>query len=109
MYDLGKGVRQDYAMARMWYEKAAAQGNGWAQSSLGFLYAEGLGVPQDYVKAYMWYSLATAHSTSDLQKSAASNRDKFALFMTVAQIAEAQKLSQQCQAQQFKGCSVEAP
>ena len=27
MYANGQGVRQDYAMARQWYEKAAAQGD----------------------------------------------------------------------------------
>jgi hypothetical protein len=31
-------------------------------------------------------------------------RDRAAERMTSAQIAEAQKLTQQCQAQQFKGC-----
>ena len=64
----------------------------------------GQGVPQDYVRAYMWNNLAAAHLTGDEQKPAAENRDKVASRMTPAQIAEAQRLSQQCQARQFKGC-----
>jgi hypothetical protein len=41
---------------------------------------------------------------SDLQRSATNNRDKIARRMTPAQIAEAKRLTQQCQARQFKGC-----
>jgi uncharacterized protein len=97
-------VSQDYATARGWYERAVAQGFSQAQSNLGFLYANGLGVPQDYVRAYMWWSLAAAHSTGGFQQQAAKYRDEIARRMTPAQLAEAQRLAQQCQAQQFKGC-----
>ena len=38
------------------------------------------------------------------QKFEGGNRDKVAGLMTSAQIAEAQRLAQRCQAQQFKGC-----
>jgi hypothetical protein len=103
LYDNGLGVPQDYATARQWWERAAAQGNAEAQTNLGLLYANGQGVPQDYVRAYMWNNLAAA-STGDQQKLAAENRDKVARRMTPAQVAEALRLSQQCQAQQFKGC-----
>jgi len=104
LYRDGQGVPQDYTQARQWYEKAAAQGLAQAKSNLGVLYRNGQSVPQDYVWAYMWFNLATEGSTGDLQKSAAHNRDKVARRMTPAQIAEAQRLAQQCHAQQFKGC-----
>jgi len=104
LYDNGRGVPQDYVKARGWYEKAAAQGNAWAQHNLGALYDNGRGVPQDYVKAYMWLDLAAAQLTSNGKKLAVDNRDDAARRMTPAQIAEAQRLSQQCQAQHFKGC-----
>lgn len=103
-YKHGEGVPKDYTTARGWYEKAAAQGNATAQLILGVLYADGLGVPQDYMRAYMWFNLAADHPRGDAQKSAADKRDKFGRFMTPAQIAEAKRLTQQCQAQQFKGC-----
>jgi hypothetical protein len=54
----------------------------------------------------MWYNLAVEHSTGDPQKFSANNRDRVARLMTPAQIAEAQRLAQQCHAQQFKGCQV---
>ena len=38
MYELGRGVLQDYAQAVVWYRKAAAQGDALAQSSLGEMY-----------------------------------------------------------------------
>ena len=103
-YKHGEGVPKDYATAQGWYEKAAAQGDATAQLNLGVLYADGLGVPQDYMRAYMWFNLAAAHPRGDAQKSAADQRDKVAGRMTPAQIAEAKRLTQQCQSQQFKGC-----
>mgnify|MGYP001398869334 CR=1 FL=1 len=104
LYYAGLGVPQDYTKARHLYEQAAAQGHAQAQGNLAELYYAGLGVPQDDVRAYLWVSLAAARMTGDEQKQAAGNRDEVAGRMTPAQIAEAQRLSQQCQAQQFKGC-----
>ena len=34
LYASGRGVPQDYTTARKWFEKAAAQGNAWAQAQL---------------------------------------------------------------------------
>jgi TPR repeat protein len=82
----------------------ATQGYTKAQHNLGVLYAYGDGVPPDDVRAYMWLTLAAAHSTGDLQKYVVINRGYVARRMTPAQIAEAHRLSQQCEAQQFKGC-----
>ena len=84
--------------------KQAAQGDAWAQHNLGVLYDNGRGVPQDYVKAYMWLDLAAAQLTSNGKKLAVDNRDDAARHMTPARVTEAQRLSQQCQARQFKGC-----
>ena len=103
-YHFGWGVSQDYGKARQWYEQAATQGDSSAQNNLGLLYANGQGVPQDYARAYMWFNVAAAHSTGDLQKLAANNREKVARRMTPAQVAEAQRLASRCQAQQFKDC-----
>jgi TPR repeat protein len=104
MYAHGRGVPQDYTTARGWYEKAAAQGYAMAQYNLGALYFYGQGVPQNDVKTYMLWSLAAGRFVGDLQKQAAEYRDKVASRMTSAQLAEAQRLAQRCQAQQFKGC-----
>jgi TPR repeat protein len=104
LYDKGNGVPQDYTVARTWYEKAAARGYAMAQTNLGVLYRSGHGVPQDDIRAYMWFSLAATHLTGTLQKPAEDSRNKLARSMTPAQIAEAQRLAQQCEAWGFKGC-----
>jgi TIR domain/Sel1 repeat len=66
-YAYGHGVPQDYAKAREWYEKAAAETaidvsdyHAQAMYSLGVLYHNGSGVPQDYAKAREWYEKAAA-------------------------------------------------
>ena len=63
LYSKGHGVPRDFAMARQWWEKAAAQGGKsaeHAQWNLGRLYAEGKGVPQNYTQAAKWYENAAA-------------------------------------------------
>jgi TPR repeat protein len=68
LYDSGRrGVPQDYATARGWYERAAAQGNAWAHNQLGQLYADGRGVPQDYTKARQWWEQAAAQGVTQAQ------------------------------------------
>lgn len=104
LYLDGKGVPKDEQTGVEWIRKAAEQGDANGQDSLGEMYRDGRGVSQDNVRAYMWFNLAAALSKGDAQKSEANKRDKVAQQMTPAQIAEAQRLSQQCQAQQYKGC-----
>ena len=68
LYDSGrKGVPQDYATARGWYEKAAAQGHASAQNQLGQLYADGRGLPQDYTKARQWWEQAALQGNAQAQ------------------------------------------
>ena len=68
LYDSGRrGVPQDYATARRWYEIAAAQGHAWAQTQLGQLYAEGRGVPQDFKKAREWWEQAATQGVAQAQ------------------------------------------
>ena len=64
-YHLGLGVAQDYAKAREWYGKAAANGNAIAMNNLGLLYAHAQGVAQDYAKAREWYEKAAANGDKD--------------------------------------------
>ena len=58
MYTKGSGVRQDYAKAAQWYEKAANQGFAFAQSNLGTMYYEGKGVRQNMATAKEWFGKA---------------------------------------------------
>ena len=58
MYDMGKGVLQDYKEAVRWYQIAAEQGYSSAQHNLGLLYFNGQGVPQDHQIAVEWITLS---------------------------------------------------
>lgn len=57
-YYYGNGVKQDYAEALKWYQKAAEHGNERAQYNLASLYADGLGTTRDAAKAAQWYAKA---------------------------------------------------
>jgi TPR repeat protein len=59
--------------------------------TLGVFYDNGLGVPQDRVRAHIWLNLAAMQG----RESAATFRDLVARLMTPAQIAEAQRLTQE--------------
>jgi len=54
----GSGTVQDFAAAKLWFEKAAAQDNVGAMEELGFLYERGLGCDVDIPKAKEWYEKA---------------------------------------------------
>ena len=53
-----EGIPHDYAKARQWYEKAAAQGFAPAQNNLGSMYSKGRGVRQNKRTAKEWYGKA---------------------------------------------------
>ena len=54
----GRAVKQDYAQAATWYERAAAAGFAPAQYRLGSLYENGQGVEKDLDTARLWYERA---------------------------------------------------
>ena len=57
---VGDSVTQDYAIARDWYEKAAAKDFVMAMVALGHLYRDGRGVTPDLYKAEEWAEKAVA-------------------------------------------------
>ena len=81
--------------ASRWYRRAAQQGHGKAQFSLGRMYEQGQGVPQDHVQAHMWLNLASAQASDEDQGSYARARDSVAEKMTPEQLAEAQRLARE--------------
>jgi hypothetical protein len=56
-YEMGLGVRRNFASAANWYRQSAEQGDGQGMSNLGTLYESGLGVGEDWVEAARWYGL----------------------------------------------------
>jgi TPR repeat protein len=51
-------VQQDFAKARLWYEKAAERDEPQAMSNLAVLYRNGLGVPRNEATAQSWLTRA---------------------------------------------------
>ncbi len=91
LYLLGDRIPQDYTEALKWLRAAAAQGHPMAQTKLGIMYEDGHGVPQDRVQAHMWFSLASAEGS----ELAEAFRDALTKTMTLAEIAEAQRLARE--------------
>ncbi|MES1929906.1 Sel1 domain-containing protein [Salinisphaera dokdonensis CL-ES53] len=71
LYDEGYGVEQDYAKARRWYEKAAAQNYAKAEHNLGIMYQSGHGVEKDSALAAEWFTRAAEHGESAAQNNLA--------------------------------------
>ncbi len=60
------------------------------------MYERGQGVPQDYAQAHMWFILAASNLLpGENPDRAARDRDMIAIWMTPAQISEAQKLARE--------------
>jgi TPR repeat protein len=94
LYERGLGVTQDLTQATAWYEKAAAQGDAYAQNSLGQLYAR-----KDPVKSLKFHKLAAEHGQAASQLALANHyrnkgepRQAFELYQKAAgaNLAEAQ-------------------
>ncbi|WP_129610936.1 MULTISPECIES: tetratricopeptide repeat protein [Rhodoplanes] len=93
LYQIGRGVPQNYVEAARWQTRAACQGEPRAQYLLGLLYDKGHGVPQDYVQAYMWLSLATASAPPGQAEISARIRDAVATKLSPIALAQAQFLA----------------
>jgi TPR repeat protein len=95
-YETGRiGLPKDFAQAEHWYREAAAQGEPFAQASLGIMFHFGKGVHQDSVQAYMWYEIAIAHSTGGDRDTIVEMRENIAQQMTPEQIREGRRLARQ--------------
>jgi uncharacterized protein len=95
MYEIGRGVPQDYATAVYWYRRAANQGETTAQYRLGLLFDKGQGVSQNYIEAHMWLNLAAAHAPPATRDYCARLRDALASKMTRGEIGVARVLALQ--------------
>ncbi len=64
------------------------------------MYAMGDDVAQDYTRAYMWFSFAAGNGG----KHAKDSRDRIVKEMTASEIADAQKMAQDCENKNYKNC-----
>jgi Sel1 repeat len=88
----------DYKTAYRRKKPLAELGSAKAQAMLCLMYSNGLGVPQDYVLAYMWLKPATSRypaSEKEGREKAKKGTDHVASKMTLAQLADAQKLAEE--------------
>jgi hypothetical protein len=70
MYHDGTGVQKDDAVARQWYELAAAQGQRFAEYSLANMYMLGLGgLTVDQTKATALFELSAEKGLADAQEA----------------------------------------
>lgn len=60
-------IQQDYALAGMWFLKAASKGHAVAQYLLGVIHYVGQGVKQDFVKAAEWFYKAADQGLLEAQ------------------------------------------
>jgi uncharacterized protein len=67
LYELGRGVPQDYELAAAWYSKAAEQGYAGAQFNLGGMFRLGRGVRQNDAEAAAWYRKAAEQGLAEAQ------------------------------------------
>jgi TPR repeat protein len=92
-YENGFGVPQNYIAAADLYRHAAEQGDAFAQSRLGLSYDKGHGVPQDFILSYKWLDLAAARASRRERDIYLRLRDAVASKMSLAQVAEGQRLA----------------
>ena len=93
LYQYGRGVPQNHALAVYWYRRSAEQGNAIAQHLLGLMYDKGQGVITDHVLAHMWLSLAAARTKGAQHEDNVRLRDAVASKMSKGQVADAQALA----------------
>jgi uncharacterized protein len=60
IYEEGKEVPEDNAVAVQWYRKAAEAGDSYGQLNLADMITEGRGVSRDDKEAFAWYSKSAA-------------------------------------------------
>ena len=75
----------DYAKARRWVERAAAQGFAAAEAEMGRMCQEGIGGPVDKVEALKWFHLAAAQGF----REAVWRRNEVEVFTEALQKQEA--------------------
>ena len=91
---------KDYVRGARYFRMAAEQGIDLAQEKLGVFYIVGRGVPRDWVLGYMWTNLAAAQGNDD----AIQRLTEITELMSEGEVVEAQRLSRQCLARDYKGC-----
>ena len=76
LYEKGRGVERDFAMAFKWYRPAAEKGDAESQYRLSVGYGYGLGVEKDEAKAMVWLRKAAENGQKRAQRSLAKGYEE---------------------------------
>jgi len=90
IYEAGTGTLQDAAEAAALYGRAAQQDNAWGQRNLALMLRDGLGVARNPLQTHACFNLASAAAKP--HPNAPAERDALAAALTLAQLADAQRL-----------------
>lgn len=64
----GEGVRQDFKLAKMWFDRGAEYGDRECHNGLGIIWRDGLGVgKKDETKAFTNFSMAAGQDLAEAQ------------------------------------------
>ncbi|MDE9430804.1 tetratricopeptide repeat protein [Xenorhabdus bovienii] len=69
MYFHGQGVKQDYQLAKSWFEKAAQQNSAEAENYLGVMYMTGKGTPENIQTAIEWFEKSANQNFAKAQNN----------------------------------------
>jgi hypothetical protein len=104
-----KGVPEDKREAVKWNRMAAVQGDIVAQYNLAHAYATGSGVAKDDLKTYVWANIAVSGLRGSDSEEMINQLQFFkkiaASALSPKQLELAQKISNECLMNSFKGCN----
>ncbi|KIW02275.1 uncharacterized protein PV09_06425 [Verruconis gallopava] len=67
MFLRGEGVKQDFALAQVWFTRGLSAGDALSQYSMGIMYLYGYGVPQDTYRAAEYFLPAADQDLASAQ------------------------------------------
>ncbi|MSO71291.1 MAG: sel1 repeat family protein [Alphaproteobacteria bacterium] len=92
MFERGSIIARDYALARDWYERAAAAGSASAAWSLGDMYIDSRGVTRDNFLSYKWFYLCgLLEQKGEKRNEALRAAEDVGLSLSRDQVAEARR------------------
>lgn len=67
MYLRGEGVKQDYAVAKLWFDRGVGHGDRECHNGLGIIYRDGLGVKANLRDALTHFAIASRQELAEAQ------------------------------------------
>ena len=84
MYLRGEGVKQDYAVAKLWFERGVEYGDRECHNGLGIIYRDGLGVKASLRDALTHLAIASRHELAEAQVNMGKHHYSWSLFIFLA-------------------------